>query len=121
MSRRVVATTPTLPSLQIMDLLLQAGADITLLNDSEETALDVSAPSLRKLIVGSITHEDRAMSNAQALLQSAWIGDAVSVKKYLVGLSCSLCWHRVLTCLSLFCPLCLPLSLAGSLGAIIWM
>ena len=34
--------------------------------------------------VGSIQHEDRAMSNAQALLQSAWLGDAVSVKRYLV-------------------------------------
>ena len=35
--------------------------------------------------VGSIQHEDRAMSNAQALLQSAWLGDAVSVKRYLVS------------------------------------
>ena len=32
----------------------------------------------------SIQHEDRSMSNAKALLQSAWIGDAVSLKRYLV-------------------------------------
>ena len=34
---------------------------------------------------GSIQHEDRAMSNAQAFLQSAWLGDAVSIKRYLVS------------------------------------
>ncbi len=28
-----------------------------------------------------IHHEDRSMSNAQALLQSAWLGDAVSLRK----------------------------------------
>lgn len=35
------------------------------------------------LCAGSIQHEDRAMSNVQALLHSAWLGDAVSVKKSL--------------------------------------
>ncbi len=33
---------------------------------------------------GSIDHNGRTMSNAQALLQNAWLGDAVSVKKHLV-------------------------------------
>ena len=35
------------------------------------------------LPIASIEHEDRAMTTAQALLQSAWLGDAVSVKKSL--------------------------------------
>lgn len=83
----IVLVLPLLPHLQVVDLLLQAGADVTLANDNEETALDVSSPPLRKHILGSIIHEGRAMSNAQALLQSAWIGDAVSVKKYLVSLA----------------------------------
>ena len=33
----------------------------------------------------SISHEDRSITNAQALLRSAWLGDAVSVKKHLVS------------------------------------
>ena len=33
----------------------------------------------------SISHEDRSMSNAKALLQSAWLGDAVTVKRCLVS------------------------------------
>ena len=36
-------------------------------------------------LTGSVTHEGRTMSNAQALLQSAWLGDSVSVKKHLVS------------------------------------
>ena len=39
-------------------------------------------------LVESIQHEDRAVSNAQALLQSAWLGDAVSVKKSLEVTTC---------------------------------
>ena len=34
----------------------------------------------------SIGHEDRPMTNAKALLQSAWLGDIISVKRYLVSL-----------------------------------
>ena len=37
------------------------------------------------LSTGSIRHEGRVMSNAQALLQNAWLGDAVSVKKRMVS------------------------------------
>lgn len=35
----------------------------------------------------SIGHEDRSMTNAKALLQSAWLGDAVSVERCLVSLN----------------------------------
>ena len=34
----------------------------------------------------SIDHEDKSMTNAKALLQSAWLGDIVSVKRCLVSL-----------------------------------
>ena len=39
----------------------------------------------------SIKHEDRAMTNAQALLQAAWLGDAVSVKRCLVSVCVCVC------------------------------
>ena len=36
----------------------------------------------------SISHEDRSMSNAKALLQSAWLGDAVTLRRCLVRPLC---------------------------------
>jgi ankyrin repeat protein len=70
---------------EVVDLLLSYGADVTLENDSCDSVLDVAGDDLRRHILKSITHEDRSMTNAKALLQSAWLGDAVSVKKCLSG------------------------------------
>ena len=91
--------------MEVIKLLLRYSADITVQNDSDETVLDIASQRIKRIIIGvsyeweefqdgrvnmnlcffpeSIYHEDRAMSNAQALLQSAWLGDAVSVKRSL--------------------------------------
>lgn len=37
---------------QVVDLLIKQGADVTLQNDSEEGALDVTSPEIRKAILG---------------------------------------------------------------------
>ena len=95
---------------QAVALLVQScAADVTLQNDVGESALDVATPQLRHDILGRLSahpsvctlpsppppppalleNEDRAMSTAQALLESAWLGDAVSVMKHLVSLHSS--------------------------------
>ena len=47
--------------------------------------------SLTRPHTDSIKHEDRAMTNAQALLQAAWLGDTVSVKRCLVCVCVYVC------------------------------
>ena len=37
---------------QVVELLIKQGADVTLQNDSEEGALDVTSPVIRKAILG---------------------------------------------------------------------
>ena len=37
---------------QVVELLIKQGADVTLQNDSEEGALDVTSPEIRKAILG---------------------------------------------------------------------
>ena len=51
----------------------------------------------------SMTHGDRSMTNAQALLQSAWLGDAVSVKRCLVSNHCTILLVLVPCALAALC------------------
>ena len=85
--------------LKIVDYLLSSGADPTLQNDNGENALKVAPPQIRSRLLGNhvnlaiiamgqlyrLAHvaKDRP-STAQQLLQAAWLGDAVTVKKNLV-------------------------------------
>ncbi|CAI8045060.1 hypothetical protein GBAR_LOCUS24942 [Geodia barretti] len=68
---------------QVVDVLLSCGADVTLENNSGDSVLDVEGDRLRRHILKSISHEDRSMSNAKALLRSAWLGDSVRLSFYL--------------------------------------
>ncbi len=70
---------------RVVKLLIEMGADVTLQNDMEESALEVCSKKTKQTILASIRHDGRLMANAQALLQSAWLGDAVSVKQSLVS------------------------------------
>ncbi|CAI8015862.1 hypothetical protein GBAR_LOCUS9797 [Geodia barretti] len=69
----------------VVDVLLSCGADVTLENDSGDSVLDVAGDRLRRHILRSISHEDRSMSNAKALLRSAWLGDSVRLRRCLSG------------------------------------
>jgi mitogen-activated protein kinase kinase kinase 19 len=69
----------------VVDVLLSCGADITLESDSGDSVLDVAGDRLRRHILRSISHEDRSMSNAKALLRSAWLGDSVRLRRCLSG------------------------------------
>ena len=57
-------------------------------------------------VVDSITHEDRAMTNAQALLQTAWLGDAVSIKRCLVSVCVCVCGCVLCVCVCLCACMC---------------
>lgn len=71
---------------EVVAQLLDAGADITLQNENEETALEVAVDSCRDMILDALAAENGVIKN-QTLLQAAWSGDAVTVKKCLDGQS----------------------------------
>ncbi len=39
--------------MEVIQLLLRYGAEMTMQNDSDETALDVASPKIRKVLLGT--------------------------------------------------------------------
>jgi len=68
--------------LQIVQLLLRHGADITLRNYEGHTAVEVASPSIRAILLESVERSTEA--SHQLLLQAAWQGDIKVVSRLLV-------------------------------------
>uniref|UniRef100_A0A1X7STF0 Uncharacterized protein n=1 Tax=Amphimedon queenslandica TaxID=400682 RepID=A0A1X7STF0_AMPQE len=68
----------------IVEYLMKSGADPTLQNDIGENALDVGPPHIRDILLCTQLSKERP-STANRLLQAAWLGDSVTVKKNLSG------------------------------------
>ena len=123
---------------------------MTLENDCRDSVLDVAGSSLRRHILSewgggrrggrgwlrsdtvgdviyyfssaSIDHEDRSMSNAKALLQSAWLGDAVSVKRCLVSIALSIKNALLYTrsCMCVFLCVCVCMCMCVCMFCAVW-
>jgi len=69
--------------LQIVQLLLRHGADITLRNYEGQSAVEVASNSIRSLLLESVERATEA--SHQLLLQAAWQGDIKVVNRLLVS------------------------------------
>lgn len=69
--------------LQIVQLLLKHGADVTLKNYDGKTAVEVASPGIKTLLLDAVAQT--SLSVHQRLLQAAWQGDAVVVRQLLVS------------------------------------
>ncbi len=67
-------------SLQIVQLLLRNGADVTLRNYEGQTAVDVASLQVQRLLLDSVEKG----GPHRTLLQAAWQGNARLVRKVLV-------------------------------------
>ena len=70
--------------LKIVQLLLKYGADITIRNYDNETAIDVAKPGVRTALLQSV---ERAGCTPRHLLQAAWQGNIDVVQRLLVSFS----------------------------------
>ena len=68
--------------LKIVQLLLKYGADITIRNFDNETAMDVAKPCMRSVLLKSV---ERAGCTPRHLLQAAWQGNVEVVQRLLVS------------------------------------
>ena len=68
----------------MVQLLLKNGADITLVNDDGQTAVELAKPKLQKLLLDNVARGGDKMM----LLQAAWMGDISTVEKLLVWKIC---------------------------------
>ena len=67
--------------MQIVELLLKHGADVTLRNYDGQTAVEVGSSIIGRLILDSVS----CGGPHRNLLQAAWQGDSVLVQKILVS------------------------------------
>ncbi len=77
---------------QIVELLVKHGADVTLRNYEGQTAVEVSSPQIRQLLLESA---DKGGAHRN-LLQAAWQGNAKLVRKILVRVSMQHLFIKVL-------------------------
>ena len=106
---------------QIVELLLEHGADVTVRNFEGQTAIEVASPQMRRTLLDSCG----CGGARRNILQAAWQGNAQLVKNILVRIMCgwtlgplheerstscwgiSLGWLKSCTTLNTF-PLCAP-------------
>lgn len=69
---------------QVVQRLLRTGADMTLCNSSQQTALHVSPPELQGKVLGWMSRPH--LPPQAQLLQAAWQGDLYSLQNLLVSL-----------------------------------
>ncbi|XP_020607907.1 serine/threonine-protein phosphatase 6 regulatory ankyrin repeat subunit C-like isoform X2 [Orbicella faveolata] len=65
---------------KVVSLLLNYGADITLCNNKGQSVLDFASDSMRPLLLGSVARQGYS---SRHLLQAAWQGNVLLVKKLL--------------------------------------
>lgn len=70
--------------LKIVQLLLKYGADITIRNYDNETALDVAKPGVQTALLQSV---ERNGCTPRHLLQAAWQGNIEVVQRLLVRIN----------------------------------
>ena len=68
--------------LQVVQLILAQGADITLQNYNRESALEVASPLIKQIILDCVDHGEAPYS--QRLLHAAWVGNHTIVNDILV-------------------------------------
>ena len=68
--------------LKITQLLLKYGADITLRNYDNQTAIDVARPNVLRPLLESVS---RVGCSPRHLLQAAWQGNLATVRRLLVS------------------------------------
>lgn len=68
--------------MQVMHFLLGRGADVTLCNHSNQTALHVSQPDLQKELLDSLLSP---LAHRAQLLEVAWRGDIDALQRLLVS------------------------------------
>lgn len=67
---------------QIVQLLLKHGADITLRNYENQTAVEVASAGIRTILLDSV--ERSTESSHRLLLQAAWQGNIKVLRRLLV-------------------------------------
>lgn len=69
--------------LQIAQLLLKHGADVTLRNYDGQSSLEVAPPMIKQMILDHVTQS--TTYTPQKLLQASWIGNHEIVRHFLVS------------------------------------
>ena len=67
---------------QIVQLLLKHGADVTLRNYENQTAVDVASTAIKTVLLDSVERTTESLHHL--LLQAAWQGNIKVVRKLLV-------------------------------------
>ena len=75
---------------QVVEALVERGADVTVLNESGKGALDIASNFLKLAVLSK--YPKNPAHTAVAVVKAAWQGDIVSLKNILVRhLFCSSC------------------------------
>jgi ankyrin repeat protein len=71
---------------RVVEILLQFGADCSYQNDFGETALMIASKSVKEQLIAFLNKSGVLhQTGIQALLYSAWLGDAEAVRRTLIG------------------------------------